>query len=269
MRKLAFIPTREAKERPIKTFLEKAGWVVHYLVNESSIFEAYTKAFKDNNIIAKDKVILCHDDIQILNTPEMFNEVVDKNLTKDVGFLGIAGPQRLNKTSCWWHGLGKEYPHPDSFLRGCVWHGDSLDECFPTYYGGYGEVEVLDGLLLITTGSTLNNIKTCQLCDRRGYRYKVCFTCEGARQIEQDCSYCKARGVVGCSRCSGSGMITRVNIFNIVEYFECERCDGRGRLTCPVCEGNLKEVSSCRTCGGSGRLTSENLCDHNEEPHTH
>lgn len=159
MRKLAFIPTREAKERPIKTFLEKAGWDVHYLVNESSIFEAYSKAFKDNNIIAKDKVIMCHDDIQILNTPEMFNEVVDNNLTKDVGFLGIAGPQRLNKTSCWWHGLGKEYPHPDSFLRGCVWHGESLDKCFPTYYGGYGEVEVLDGLLLITTGATLNNIK--------------------------------------------------------------------------------------------------------------
>jgi hypothetical protein len=162
MRKLAFIPTREAKERPIKTFLEKAGWEVHYLVNESSIFEAYTKAFKDNNIIAKDKIIMCHDDIQILNTPEMFNEVVDNNLTKDVGFLGIAGPQRLNKTSCWWHGLGREYPHPDSFLRGCVWHGDSLDECFPTYYGGYGEAEVLDGLLLITTGATLNNIKTAK-----------------------------------------------------------------------------------------------------------
>jgi len=115
----------------------------------------------------------------------------------------------------------------------------------------------------------LNAIKTCQLCDRRGYRYKVCFTCEGARSIEQDCSYCKAKGVVGCSRCSGSGMITRVNIFKIVEYFECERCSGKGRLTCPVCEGKLKEVSSCRTCGGSGKLTSENLCNHLEDAHTH
>jgi hypothetical protein len=162
MRKLAFIPTREEKERPIKTFLEKAGWTVKYLVNESSIFAAYTKAFKDNNIIAKDKVILCHDDIQILNTPEMFNEVVDKNLNKDIGFLGTAGPQKLNKTCCWWHGLGREYPHPESFLRGCVWHGESLEECFPTYYGGYGEAEVLDGLMLITTGATLNNIKTAK-----------------------------------------------------------------------------------------------------------
>jgi hypothetical protein len=115
----------------------------------------------------------------------------------------------------------------------------------------------------------LNEIKVCQLCDRRGYRYKVCFTCDGARQIEQDCDYCKAKGVVGCSRCSGSGMITRVNIFKIVEYFECERCNGNGRLTCPVCEGSLKEVSSCRTCNGSGKLSSENLCDHKEESHVH
>jgi hypothetical protein len=117
--------------------------------------------------------------------------------------------------------------------------------------------------------SPLDGIKACQLCDRRGYRFKECFTCDGAKQIEQDCNYCKAKGVVGCSRCSGSGMITRVNIFNIVEYFECERCSGNGRLACPVCEGSLKEVSSCRTCGGSGKLPSENLCNHLAEPHIH
>lgn len=115
----------------------------------------------------------------------------------------------------------------------------------------------------------LADILQCQLCDRRGYRYKTCFTCEGKRQIEQDCHYCKAKGVVGCSRCSGSGMITRMNIFKIVEYFECERCDGKGRLTCPVCEGSLKEVSSCQTCNGSGKLSSEDICNHVAEPHEH
>lgn len=116
----------------------------------------------------------------------------------------------------------------------------------------------------------LHEIQTCQLCDRKGYRFKVCFTCDGNKEIQQDCDYCKAKGVVGCSRCGGTGMITKRNIFNIVEYFECERCSGKGRLTCPVCEGSLKEVSACRTCGGSGRLASENLCDHQaEEPHNH
>lgn len=115
----------------------------------------------------------------------------------------------------------------------------------------------------------ISEIQQCQLCDRRGYSYKECFTCEGKRQIEQNCSYCKAKGVVGCSRCSGSGMITRMNIFKIVEYFECEKCAGKGRLTCPECEGSLKQVSSCQTCNGSGKLSSEDLCNHVAEPHEH
>lgn len=115
----------------------------------------------------------------------------------------------------------------------------------------------------------ISEILQCQLCDRRGYSYKVCFTCDGKKQIEQDCTYCKAKGVVGCSRCSGSGMITRVNIFKIVEYFECERCAGKGRLTCPECEGSLKQVSSCQTCNGSGKLSSEDLCNHVAEDHEH
>lgn len=115
----------------------------------------------------------------------------------------------------------------------------------------------------------LKAIQVCQLCDRRGYSYKSCFTCDGNKEIKQDCDYCKAKGVVGCSRCSGTGMVTRKNIFNIVEYFECERCSGNGRLTCPVCQGTKEEVSACRTCGGSGRLSSEFLCDHVEHPHVH
>ena len=115
----------------------------------------------------------------------------------------------------------------------------------------------------------LNAIQVCQLCDRRGYRYRECFTCDGNKQIEQDCNYCKAKGVVGCSRCAGTGMITRINIFNIPEFYECERCAGNGRLTCPVCKGSNKEVSACKTCSGSGKLTSEHLCDHIEESHEH
>lgn len=110
----------------------------------------------------------------------------------------------------------------------------------------------------------LNEIRSCQLCDRRGYRYKTCFTCEGSKEIEQDCNYCKAKGIVGCSRCAGSGLVTRKNIFNIIEYFECERCSGNGRLTCPTCEGTKLEVSSCKTCQGSGRLNSEKICNHQE-----
>ena len=158
MRKVALIPTREDKERPIKVFLEKAGWEVQYLVNKKSIFEAYSGAVKENNFHAKDRIIMCHDDIEVLLDTETFNEVIDSWIDEKTGFMGVAGPKRLNKTGCWWHGLGREFPHPDAFLRGCVWHGDSLKECYPTYYGGYGEAEVVDGLFMVATGATLNSI---------------------------------------------------------------------------------------------------------------
>jgi|TARA_R110000824_G_scaffold9681_3_gene42968 hypothetical protein len=160
MRKLAFIPTRKDKERPIKTFLERAGWDVHYLVGHSSIFDAYTLALKDHKVMAKDLVIMCHDDIEVIMSPDAFNEVIDNSFDKNTGFVGVAGPKALNKTGCWWHGLGREFPHPDSFLRGCVWHGDDLATSVPTYYGGYGEVEVVDGLFMVAKGATLNTIKT-------------------------------------------------------------------------------------------------------------
>lgn len=118
----------------------------------------------------------------------------------------------------------------------------------------------------------LDEIRTCQLCDRRGYLYKTCFTCEGSKKIEQECNYCKGKGIIGCSRCAGSGLVTKKNVFNIVEYFECERCSGNGRLTCPTCEGTKVEIGACRTCQGTGRLNSEKICDHVEdslEAHVH
>lgn len=110
-------------------------------------------------------------------------------------------------------------------------------------------------------------IASCQLCNRQGYRLETCETCNGSKKLEQECSYCKGHGIVGCSKCAGTGMITKRNIFNIVEYYECDRCAGKGRLTCPTCNGALKEVSDCKTCGGSGTVPSEEICDH--KPHEH
>jgi hypothetical protein len=160
MRKLAFIPTREKRDTAIASYLERAGWEVHLLVGYESIFEAYNSALSDHKVMAKDHVIMCHDDIEVLVDVDTFNSVIEESLTEHTGFLGIAGPKRLNKTGCWWHGLGKEYPHPESFLRGMVLHGENLTTSKPTYYGGYGQVEVVDGLFMAATGATLNSIKT-------------------------------------------------------------------------------------------------------------
>jgi len=108
----------------------------------------------------------------------------------------------------------------------------------------------------------LAQIEACSYCDTRGYRYRPCFVCEGKKQSEQACSYCKAKGVVGCSRCGATGMIKKINVFNLVEFFECEKCSGKGRLTCPECSGGGKEISECKTCNGSGHLSSDQLCNH-------
>jgi len=113
--------------------------------------------------------------------------------------------------------------------------------------------------------SPLEAIKNCDLCDHKGYRYQNCFVCEGKKVIEQDCYYCRAKGVVGCSRCRGSGLVTKKNIFDITEYFKCERCEGKGRLICPSCNGSLKEVSECATCSGFGKLHSDEICDHRDK----
>jgi RecJ-like exonuclease len=62
-------------------------------------------------------------------------------------------------------------------------------------------------------------------------------------------------------------MIKKMNVFNIVEFFECERCAGKGRLSCPSCSGTGKEISGCKTCDGSGKTPSTALCNH--EKHVH
>ena len=110
----------------------------------------------------------------------------------------------------------------------------------------------------------LKEIAACQFCDRKGYRLLTCATCSGEKQVEQDCSLCKAQGIVGCSRCAGQGVVTKKNVFNILEYYDCERCSGTGRLTCPRCDGTHLEFSECRTCAGTGHLESEQLCNHQE-----
>lgn len=108
----------------------------------------------------------------------------------------------------------------------------------------------------------LAEIVSCQYCDARGYRYGTCETCHGEGKSEQACSLCKGRGVIGCSRCAGDGLVTRKNVFNILEYFECERCSGKGRLTCTACHGSLVEVDTCPVCEGTGHILTEELCDH-------
>ncbi|SEG29907.1 molecular chaperone DnaJ [Algoriphagus boritolerans] len=209
--------------------------------------------------------------------------------------LAQSGPN-LGQTDRWMKGAlaaieRKDYQTANSIFRNLIDSGLPLPDEMPYYFsetlfelGQYDNSSNFLNKYLELTGfkgenyqgarelqeklkSYLAEIQSCQLCDRRGYRFAACFTCDGSKQIEQDCNYCKSKGIVGCSRCAASGMIKKANVFNIVEFFECERCSGRGRLTCPECEGSGKEVSDCKTCAGSGKISSDQICDHKAHEH--
>ncbi|MDN3670748.1 molecular chaperone DnaJ [Echinicola jeungdonensis] len=110
--------------------------------------------------------------------------------------------------------------------------------------------------------SPLEAIKNCSLCNEHGYQYQTCSNCKGEKKIESSCSLCKGKGIIGCSHCVGTGLITKKNIFNITEYFECRNCNGKGRLICPECKGSLVETRPCQSCLGTGKIPTDILCKH-------
>jgi DnaJ-class molecular chaperone len=210
--------------------------------------------------------------------------------------LGASAQVNLGQTDRWMKGAlaameRSDYQTANSIFRNLIDSGLPLPEEMPYYFsetlfhlGQYDNSQNFVNKYLELTGFRGQNYESatrlkeklkvplaqiiaCELCDRRGYRYENCMICQGKKQIEQACSYCRAKGVVGCSRCGASGMIKKVNVFNIVDFYECERCNGKGRLACPNCSGSGKEVSACKACEGSGKAASTALCNH--EAHTH
>lgn len=126
----------------------------------------------------------------------------------------------------------------------------------------YGQAKELEKKL----EAPIKAILECQFCNNQGYRILTCSTCEGKKQIIQDCNFCRGRGMVGCNKCFGKGLLTKRNVFNLIEYYECDKCSGEGKHTCPICYGNLKELSDCRTCQGKGIISSEEICNHQAAP---
>ena len=212
------------------------------------------------------------------------------------GSYSVFAQVNLGQTDRWMKGAlaameREDYETANSIFRNLIDSGSPLPDEMPYYFSEtlykLGQFDNANNFLakyLEITGFNGKNyeaaanlkerlkeplaaIQSCQLCDRRGYRYEVCFTCEGSKTVEQACNYCKSKGIVGCSRCAATGMVKKVNVFNIVELYECERCHGKGRLTCPECEGSGVAHSECKTCQGRGHLSSDTICDH--QPHLH
>lgn len=130
---------------------------IHFLKESNSIFSAYNKGIE----LTKDcdYVCFCHEDLDVIKID------VDKLLSKLndplIGFIGVAGAKKLPENGMWW----SEYrglSHPN--LSGTVGH-QKIDEFskqrirWVNTYGMYGQVKVLDGLILFCRRDLLDKIK--------------------------------------------------------------------------------------------------------------
>ena len=106
------------------------------------------------------------------------------------------------------------------------------------------------------------NIKTCKLCDIRGYKLATCSNCHGVGHISASCSYCKGVGALKCHICLGEGVIITRNAFSVNEYQTCPKCEGKGYNICPVCNGAKILDQQCPVCLGSGMESTTEICTH-------
>jgi len=163
MNRHALIATRHAKEVQkdasttignLSCFLTRAGWEVHFLENEESMYKAYSTKINALSLHAQDQVILCHDDIEILLSEEIFNRILSKWLEDPkTGFVGVAGSQIITEEANWFK-CAQKYKAGG----GIVFHGTDTYTMIPSYYGGSRKAVIMDGVFLASTGRVLNTI---------------------------------------------------------------------------------------------------------------
>ena len=158
MNMYAFICTRSKElshtTEKLVSYLSRANIHVKLLVNQSSIFEGYKKAFTLVKPKPSDIIILCHDDIEIQMAPALFIAILSTLQNKKFGFLGPAGTTKLSDSGVWWdHNLWKE-----GFHRGEVVHLTGEGKSDFTRYGPFEQVAVLDGVFLAARAEVLEEI---------------------------------------------------------------------------------------------------------------
>jgi len=163
----AFICTRSREGVSMTThrllsFLSSCSINIFLLANQKSIFTGYKAAFDKVNPNPEDIIILCHDDIEIRENPQVFVQKMKDLLQKEkAGFIGPAGTTHLGEDAVWWEqGRWQQGLH-----KGKVTHladskfGESQQqEEYLTYYGPPEDVVVLDGLFLAAKASLLTEI---------------------------------------------------------------------------------------------------------------
>ena len=123
--------------------LSSYGVEVKLLVNQKSIFGAYSKGLNSCKASATDIIIFCHDDIKILSPKLEFLAALSKCVEQETGIVGAAGTTNLGTDAIWWFKERWE----QGFHRGKVKH-ILKNRVEVTPYGDPGQVVALDGLFL-------------------------------------------------------------------------------------------------------------------------
>lgn len=139
----------------LDNYLRTAGWEPHYAEGKSSIFKAYASLYESVSPAPDDQVILCHDDIEILVLPNVFNTLLNRWLSLDnVGFVGVAGTCVVTE-KIFWHVCAQEHKAGG----GGVFHGSGLNAMEYLNYGPARSAVSMDGVFLATTGRVLDKIQ--------------------------------------------------------------------------------------------------------------
>ena len=158
-RLVALVPSRNAlpANHEGASYLRRAGFNVRSLVGHASIFDAYSHGVAEAAPADEDIVLLVHDDVGFDASHRSFVANLRRHLAVPrVGFVGAAGTRNLSRSLVWWRADGSPSA---TTLAGVVRHDLDPHTSERSFFGPFGRVVVLDGLLLAATGRTLRSLR--------------------------------------------------------------------------------------------------------------
>ena len=107
-------------------------------------------------------------------------------------------------------------------------------------------------------------IKACEYCNLSGYRYIECDNCNGLGHTVEICYNCHGNGLTMCRKCIGRGVLITSTKFGEQIYSSCDKCDSKGYIICPICNGTEELSGRCSVCLGTSKKVSKTICNHHE-----
>jgi len=128
---------------------------INVVYDATSIYQGHKDNidfFKKMPLEDGDIIVLCHDDIEILSTPQDLKKYLNVAKKPGVGFVGLTGGCHLPADGAWWN------TRKTGESRGFVFQGNNKETMTPNYFGKSGQVVVMDGCFLAATYGTIKKV---------------------------------------------------------------------------------------------------------------